>query len=231
MTGVPDIVAAETHERGWLRAGGISALALGVGYIVIVVLYAQVGAPPRGGEAWLAYLTGKTTIWWAILGLSVLTDFLFVPVAVALYAALHSVNRSAMLVAVCSVVLFVVLDLAVTWPNYASLLVLRGDYAAATQDSQRAAAIAAAGVAASVLVSPLELVYAMVILSVGILTIGFVMLKGPFARPLAYLGMFTGALGTLSLVGPGILIIGASLLTTLWLLLVGYQLWRLGGVR
>lgn len=36
-----------------------------------------------GGEAWFKYLPGKTTVWWAILGLSVLTDFLFLPVALA----------------------------------------------------------------------------------------------------------------------------------------------------
>ena len=72
----------------------------------------------------------------------------------------------------------------------------------------------------------------MVILSMGILTIGFVMMKGPFARPVAYLGLLTGVVrGTLSLVGPGVLIMGASLLTTVWLLLVGPQLWRLGEAR
>src|SRR5262249_10930501 len=64
----------------WLyRAGGISALLLGLGYIITIPLYVQAGAPPSGGEARLQYLAGKTTVWWAILALSVLTDFLFVP--------------------------------------------------------------------------------------------------------------------------------------------------------
>ena len=61
-------------------------------------------------------------MWWAILGLSVLTDLLLVPVALALYLALKGVDRDAMLVATAFIGLFVVLDLAVTWPNYASLI-------------------------------------------------------------------------------------------------------------
>ena len=70
----------------WLyRVGGVSALVLGAGYIAIFPLYARVGAPPVGdGEVWLAYLSGKTSVWWTILALSVLTDFLFVPVGLAL---------------------------------------------------------------------------------------------------------------------------------------------------
>jgi hypothetical protein len=58
----------------WLyRVGGISALVLGIAYIAIFPVYAYVGAPPNGGEAWLEYAVGTTAAWWAILGLSVLT--------------------------------------------------------------------------------------------------------------------------------------------------------------
>jgi hypothetical protein len=97
----------------WLyRVGGISALVLGIAYIIIFPLFAHVGAPPTGGgEAWLKYLSGRTTVWWAILGLSVLTDFLLIPVALSLYLALKRVNRDAMLLATALMWLFVVLDL------------------------------------------------------------------------------------------------------------------------
>src|SRR5262245_3162145 len=95
--------ALDANARSLCRVGGICALVLGAGYVAIIPLYAQVGAPPSGGQAWLEYLAGKTTVWWAILGLSVLTDFLFVPVALALYAALERINRSAMLVAIAFV--------------------------------------------------------------------------------------------------------------------------------
>jgi hypothetical protein len=47
------------------RLGGIAAFAIGVAYIAIIALYASVGAPPVGGEAWLNYLAGKSTAWWS----------------------------------------------------------------------------------------------------------------------------------------------------------------------
>jgi hypothetical protein len=96
------------------RVGGISALALGIAYLIIFPLFAHVRAPPTGGKIWLKYLQGKTTVWWIILWLCVLTDFLYIPVALALYVALERINRSAMLLASAFVGLFVALDLAVT---------------------------------------------------------------------------------------------------------------------
>nr|HET6902731.1 hypothetical protein [Ktedonobacteraceae bacterium] len=216
----------------WLyRVGGISALALGIAYIITIVLYAQVGAPPSGGEVWLKYLAGKTTEWWVILGLSVLTDLLYIPVALALYFALKGVNRNAMLLATAFVGLFIVLDLAVTWTNYASLITLRGNYAAAANDAQRAAYIAAANYASAVLASRLEVVYSIVILSSGILLIGLVMLKGIFNKITAYVGLVTGVLGLVSITGWNVAIIMNALFATAWLLLVGYRLYRLGKPR
>lgn len=229
------MVHAVDPDGKWLyRVGGISALLLGIAYIITIPLYVQAGAPPLGGEAKLAYLAGKTAVWWAILGLSVLTDFLFVPVALSLYLALKGINRNAMLVATAFVGLFVVLDLAVTWPNYASLITLSSNYVAATNDIQRATYVGAANYASAVLTSSLEAVYSILVLSVGILLIGLVMLEGIFRKSTAYLGVATGILGIVSVVGPffvsalSVTIIITSVLTTLWVLFVGIRLYRLG---
>src|SRR5260370_9727302 len=89
--------SADVDQRQWYRVGGIAALILGTAYIIIVPLYAHVGAAPTGGEAWFKYLPGKTTVWWAFLGLSVLTDFLFIPVPFQLSLALREVTRTPML--------------------------------------------------------------------------------------------------------------------------------------
>lgn len=223
-------VHAVDPEGKWLyRVGGICALVLGVAYLIIIPLYASVGAPPTGGgEAWLTYLDGKTTVWWAILGLSVLTDVLFVPVAFALYLALKGVNRNVMLVATAFVGLFIVLDLAVTWTNFASLITLSGNYVAATNDVQRMAYVAAANYASAVLASPLERVYAIVDLSFAMLLIGLVMLKGIFRKSTAYVGVATGVLGIVSIAGWNVTIILNAVLATAWVLLVGYRLSRLG---
>src|SRR5215510_2885522 len=135
MTGTAD-------RRSLLRLGGISALVLGAAYLVITVIYAVIGLVPEDtGEAWLTYLQGKEAAWWGIVGLSALTDVLFLPVAIALYAALQDVNRTAMLVGSGLLALFAMLDLAVTQIGFASLIVLSTDFAAATTDAERAALV------------------------------------------------------------------------------------------
>jgi hypothetical protein len=58
-----------------------------VAYIIIIALYTLAGTPPVGGEAWLSYLAGKPTLWWAIIGISLLTNFCYLPVALSLYTS------------------------------------------------------------------------------------------------------------------------------------------------
>ena len=220
----------------WLyRVGGISALVLGIGYIIIIALYVPMGAPPSGAEARLAYIAGNTRAWWAILGLSVLTDFLFVPVALSLYLALKGINRDAMLVATACVGLFIVLDLPLTWTNYDVLITLSGRYAAATSDAQRAVFVAAANYPSIVTDSGLLFVYNTLTLSVGILLTGLVMLKGIFSKSTAYLAVATGIFGVAAVASSffassvsSVSIILASILTTVWALFAGYRLYRLG---
>jgi len=232
----PMPLEADADEKRMYRVGGISALALGIAYVITIALYANVGAPPNGdgGEAWLAYGAGKTTVWWAILDLSVLTDLLFIPVAFALYLALRGLGRSMAALATALVLLFVVLDLAVTWPNYASLITLSGDAAAGVTEGQRAASIAAATYASSVLASTLFAVYAILIPSLGILLASLVMLRGVFPGSTASVGLLTGVLGVVAVAGPliwaplGATVILTSLLTIVWVLLVGHRLYRLG---
>lgn len=219
---------ADPEAKWSYRVGGLAALAIGAAYLVILGLFAVVGAPPVGGEAWLRYLAGKTTIWWAIVDLSVLTNFFYLPVALALYFALQRVNRMAMLIAVACVGLFVVLEPAVNWAGYAALLTLSGDYAAATTDAQRAVYIAAASYPAAVLDSPLALLYAIGTLSTGILIIGLVMRHGVFSKLTAYLGVITGLLGLVAVADVSVAVILNAVCATLWLFLVGYRLYRLG---
>jgi hypothetical protein len=229
------MVSGVDADGKWLyRVGGICALVFGIAYIVIIALYVPVGAPPSGAEARLIYVAGNTTLWWTILGLSVLTDFLLVPVALSLYLALKGINRNAMLVATAFVGLFVVLDLALTWTNYALVITLSRSYAAASSDAQRAVFVAAATYPTAMLESNLLFVYNTLTLSVGILMIGFVMLQGIFSKTTACLGVVTGILGIVAVAGPFFVsalsatIIIASVLTTVWILFVGYRLYRLG---
>jgi hypothetical protein len=215
-------------QRRWYRVGSIAAQALGIGYLIIIPLYARVGAAPSGGgEAWFRYLPGKTTGWWAILGLSVFTDLLYVPLALALYLALKSINKYLTLLAAAFMGLFVVLDLSVTWTHYASILTLYGKYSMAVTDAQRAAYLAAANYASAILASRLEVVYSIVTLSLGVLLTAFIMLRGSFDKITAWLGLITGFLGIAALTGSGLAIIGNAVFATLWLFSLGYRFHRL----
>jgi hypothetical protein len=208
-------------------------LGIGLGYFVIIALYVPIGAPPRGPQALLAYIGDHRTTWQGILWLSVVTDALFLPVALALFETLKGVSRSAVLLAVSGIILFVVLDLALTWPNYAALMAFSERYAAAGASDQ-AILVTAAEYPASIVQSQLLFVYNSLTLAVGTLAAGVAMKKGPFSKGAAYLGVTTGLLGVIAVIGPlfaealSFAIVIASLLTAVWLLVVGRELSRAG---
>ena len=227
--------AIRPSEPAWvLPAGGAAALLVAAGYLATIPLFAAVGAPPNGAEARLAYHAAAGGTWWAIVALSVMTDLLLVPVTIALYTALRRTDQPAMLIATSFTLLFVALDLAVTWPAYGALISLGGEYAGATAD-QRVALVAAAGAPSAVLGSPLQAVDSILTLSIGILVAGSVMLRGPFGRAAGLVGVATGIAGVASVVETAAsgavspLAIAASLLTVAWLVLVGRGLLRLPG--
>ena len=219
--------AVFANREQWHLWSGITTLILALGYVSIIPLFAHVGAPPTGGEAFFQYLPGKTTIWWWILGLSVFTDLLYIPLALALYMALKPLNKHLMALAAIFMGMFVILDLAITWGHYASILNLFHNYSQAADDAHRAAFLAAAEYAAAVLATPMEIVYAIVIPSIGVLLTGIVMLKSQFGKVAAWLALITGVLGILALTGWFPVIMGNALFVTAWFFVVGYKLIRL----
>ncbi len=220
----------------WLyRVGGISAFVFGVGYLIIIVLYVFAGSPSRDNdvETRLLYLAEHLAAWWGILSLSVLTNFLYIPITFGLYLALKSINRSMMLLATACIMLFVVLELGITWMNYAVLLDLSADYVAAANDAQRAALVTTASYPFAVLDSHHLLgVYTILINSIGIFMIGLVMLKGVFDKITAWLALVSSSLTIVSVVGTPfvsalwVTIIVGSTLIAVWVFFVAHRLYR-----
>jgi hypothetical protein len=214
--------------------GGISALALAIGYLLTFPVYAWVGdAPPSGVEAQLAYFAEHATGWWIILGLMVCTDLLYLPVFLSLYQVLKGVNKNVMLLAIACIGLFVALDLAVTWTAYSALITSGVNYGAAATEAQRAVFIAGAGYPSAMLESPLSGTYAILIPSLGVLLTGLVMLRGIFNRTTAYLALAVGITGIVfmgSYVTDALYVVRIvnALLATVWYLLAGIRLYRLG---
>jgi len=222
-------------EGKWMyRVAGICAIALAVGYFLTFPLYGWVGNPPASGvEAQLAYFSEHAAGWWTIAFLMVVTDLLLVPIFFGIYMALKHINKGLMLVALAfKAFLFVILDLAVTWTAFSTMIIAGVQYGAATTEAQRAALAAAAAYASAMLASPLAQVYANVIPALGVLFAGVVMLKGVFNKATAYLALAMGLVGILYLGsffidGLAVLAIIAALLAMIFYLLVGVRLYRL----
>jgi hypothetical protein len=223
------------------RMGGVAALLIAAGYVAIMPLFALVGAPPEGAPARVEYHATGTAAWWGIVSLSVLTDLLLLPLAGALYLALRRLGQPEMLVATLFTLTFVVLDLAVLWPAKVALIQL-GEQAAIATDAQRSLLVAAASYPAAVLDSVLVPVYSVLTLGIGILVTSLVMLRAgrsaearrpaEAGRPAALVGVVTGLLSVGSVVETAIsgtfpvLVVVTSLLTIVWLVLVGLGLLR-----
>ena len=220
----------------WIyRVGGLSGIVLGIGYLLtipVTILYAG-GFPPPGVEARLAFFAEHAAGWWAVTGLMVFTDLLYIPFFLALYHALKGFNKYLMLLAFACAGLFVLLDLAVTWTAYPSLIILSGNYSEAISDAQQVIIIASAGYPSTILDSPLSGIYAILIPALGLLFASLVMLKGIFRKTLAYMGVVAGICGILAGIGPLFIsqletfqYINASL-ALIWFFFVGFKLYKL----
>lgn len=225
--------AADPGAKSFYRAGAIATLILVVGWFLTFPVYGSVGIAPTGDEGRLLAYGSHSAGWWTILGLMVSTDLVYVVVWVALYEALRRTNRILMLFALACHLLFVVLDLTVTWTNHAALFSLGAQYVASTTDAQRALILAAAGAPAAILDSPLATIYSIGIPSLGTLLAGLVMLKGGFGKLTAGLAIAVGVTAVPAIVGP--YIIGPSdpshifnaLIATVMYVLVGWRLYKL----
>lgn len=220
----------------WIyRVGGISAIFLGIGYLLtfpVVIVYAG-GFPPPGAEAKLVFFAEHATEWWAATALMVFTDLLYIPVFLALYQALKGINKYMMVLALACEGLFVALDLAITWTAYSSLTTMGGVYAAATSDAQRAIIVAAAGYPSAITDSTLVGIYIVFIPALGLLFASLVMRKGIFNKVLAYMGVIAGVFGILAGIGSLFIsdletaqYINAGL-AMIWFFLVGIKLYKI----
>lgn len=226
--------AEPTPDPAWrelYRAGGMSAMLFVALIVVSLVLEFTTPRPPSsGGAATLEHIAAHRKIYLLRQALWYGPSVCAIVVFLSLYAALKQVNKSyAALGATVGVASWA---LTLAWPatggGAPSLVYLSDQYRAATTDEERAAFVAAAEsfLAQNALPNPPG-----ILSPVGILILSLLMLRGVFHRGVAYLGIATGAIGTVSealrpLLGIGYL--GYGLLLPSWFLAVGWKLYRLG---
>jgi hypothetical protein len=210
--------------RGLYLAGSVSAVLFVVLNVAAIVILATIPpAPSSGGAATLQWIAANKTAYTLELILFVAPSVLAMVVFLALYIALKHLNKSfaaiAALIAIASEVIAAAVNSSPQSLN-AALIFLSDQYAAATADAQRldfanTNAVNLAGI----------------MLEVGILIISLVMLRGVFPKWVAYLGVVTGVLGILSeALRPviGFAYIVFFLLELIWLIAIGWKLYRLG---
>jgi hypothetical protein len=222
---------ADPTWNGVYRVGGICALITGPLWIIAAGLSILIGPAPSASEAYLQAVGGHIILSQMNFGIFILTDFLLLPVVLALYLALKQQAKNAMLIAAALLLLYLVVDLAVTEMNSIVLITLTQQYAAATSDAQRSALAAAANYALANL--PLATFYSFFVSSVGWLIVSIVMLKGIFSRLSAWMGIILSGMGIAgSFYGIlpvfGIFLSQCLVAFGIWCLLVGVRLLKLG---
>ncbi len=220
--------------RGLYRAGGVSAVLFVVLTIVSFVLAFITPQPQSsggslmlpGGVATLQYIASHRSIFILDQLLFVGPVILTMVVFLALYVALKHLSKSYAAIGAVVGIVGVVLSL-VPLSLVGGLVYLSDHYVAATTVAQRAGFATAADslIAQNNIVSAGGILFA-----VGVLVISLAMLKGVFHKGIAYLGIVTGVVGIICeafrpILGPGYSI---YLILLIWLLAVGWTLYRLG---
>lgn len=216
----------------WLyRLAGYSGIAIAVSYVFITAGFVTSGVPlPKGGEAWVTYMAGKSGIWWGIIWLSIITDILYLPVAAGLYRLLKNVHKGLLLTAGALYALFVVLELSITYANFPVIVESVNGYGLATSEAQKALYLSTIEYASHVFQTPVAPFYTIFIPSAAVILFSVVMLKsGKFNKSIAYIGMLSGTLNALSVVGGwfssniGQVVVVGSVLALVWKFAVGIK--------
>ena len=234
----PDVEAKDPTWDTLYTVGGAAGLivaALLVLEFIIFIIWPQPSWPrPNSVLDWFALFQRNKLIGLLDMDLvGIIAYVLLIPTLLALYFALRRV--SAAFAAIATALFFVGIAMYFATNTLFSMLALSDQYAAATTDAQRSMTVAAGQALLTMFyVSAFQESY--VIVSVALLTISIVMLRGPvFTKATAYVGILANvcAIGTVmvgqfALVPSAILAFLSVVFLAVWLFFIGRRLLRLG---
>lgn len=186
---------ADPSWSGLYRTGAVSAGLAVLMYVAALIIFVVTTAPPAvGGAAMLEYVDAHRTIYIVRQVLWLAPSLPLMVVLLALSVALHHLGKS-----FAAIVGVVSLALSFAWPTTGedslAMVRLSEEYADATTDAGRATFVAGA----ELLIALIDAQAAIGVLqTLGILLISLLMLRGVFARSLAWLGVATGTIGIAS---------------------------------
>ena len=226
------VASPDPSWRGLYRAGGVSAfLYIALLIVPIALIFTSPQPPISGGAATLQYIASNKVVYITELVLFLAPSVLAMIVFLALYMALKHLNKSlaaiGTLIAIASQIMGLAYNSSPQSLNGA-LVILSDQYVAASTAVQRAAF---ANAAESLIAVANAVSASGILFSIGILIISIVMLKGVFHKGIAYLGIVTGVIAIMSeafrpFIGIGYIVF--FLLEVIWLIAVGWKLYRLG---
>ncbi|MDP1725950.1 MAG: DUF4386 family protein [Bacteroidota bacterium] len=219
------------NQRMFLWAG-ISGIAIAIGYVVITILFVLSGSPlPKDAFSWLTYLNGKSSLWWFIIWFSIITDILYILVAYGLYEFLKKSHKGIMLISLMLFILFVFLELAITWSKYPALLEIVSRYQATENNELRTIYLAAIETLSVEFQTPITAFYCIFIPSIAVILASYVMIKervGSIA--ISVIGLISGTCNAISALGRYIfeplesIVVLGSFLSLFWFLGIGVTL-------
>lgn len=213
-----------TYEKQIIRLAGYSACLIALGYVGISISFVRAGTDfPNHAEGWITYLSGNSKIWWFIIWLSIITDVMYLTVALGLYEHFKETNKLIAILIVVFFSLFAFLELATTWTKYPSLLNLVGQYNNASNQELRSHLLSAIEATSSSIHSIVIGFYTIIIPSIGVILASYHSLRSKTLGQLTnVLGLLAGSCNIIAVLGGliyepiGKLVIAGSFLSLFW---------------
>lgn len=226
----------DSNFKQWIYlVSGISAIGVAVSYIFITTGFVIAGPRlPESGIGWIKYLDGKLSYWWMIIILSILTDILYIPITIGLYELLKKFHKGLILFSGILLNLFVLLELAISWMNFPTIINLVSLYNASSSEIERTLYLSSIEYASRLIDNPVGAFYMIFIPSAGVILANIVMIKSKiFGMVIPWIGLISGICNAFSVIGDlfyeplGQLVVPGSTLAIFWFLGMGIKFLRI----
>lgn len=222
----------ESYRSRLFLFGGISGIAIGIGYVIITGAYTMAGFPlPTDSLSWINYLNGNFHIWWSIIWLSIITNLLYLPFAYAMYELMKKTHAGMLLISLSLFTLFVVLELSITWSRYPALLDLVAKYQSCSDGEMKSVYLAAIETVSAEFQTNVTTFYMIFVPSVATIFSSIALLQTKFTHKLiALIGLISGGCNAIASMGGifikplGNLVVVGSFLVLFWFIGIGIAL-------
>jgi hypothetical protein len=224
----------EPTWKGLYRVGGILTIVWGAGGFISMLGGATLykSGYPSSPESYLQLVSQHQALANGLWIIWMLGGFTFIAPTAAIYLALRRHNQTLALLGALLSVFYIFYDVSVTELNSLTLVSLSQGYAGATTDALRASYVAAATYGYDAL--PLQTVLSYGVGAVAWLLWSVAMAKSVFGQRTAIFGVIVNAIGIAGAASPvvpssyalGLLSFFTPPLTSLWAIVVGFQLYH-----